>query len=356
MSAISHRLGDTKEQRPVAGTLEWMSESLTGVFGVTGDTSHPTGSWKRLHESARQFRSELRRVTAEHGRLLLIIDELDRCRPGYALATLETLHHLFSEEGVLVLVAVNRKALQASIQSIYGFDADAYLRRFADLPLDLPTPTPDNLERFLHGQLETTRLAEQLDRDSAGILRLVADFDGPSLRDLQRAVRLAALALATDPPDGHPKTVWERSVMAMIVLQTADRRTYRQLARREIDNLDALATANSKLRSYPDVAGPKPPVSPEVYRFEAALLNIDSKDPIDTDNRDRFQRAYVDKHERRRRALDTEVPFRIGGTSQDAGRILDEVVELRRSYPDPPGWRPLRVELIAGRLDLLAAD
>ena len=143
----------------------------------------------------------------------------------------------------------------------------------------------------------------------------------------------------------------------MIVLQAADRQTYRQFARQEIDNLDALATTNAKLPPYPDVAGPKLPGSrPEVYRFEAALLNIDSKDPIDTDNRDRFQRAYVDKHERRRRALDTEVPFRIGGTSQDAGRILDEVVELRRSYPDPPGWRPLRVELIAGRLDLLAAD
>jgi hypothetical protein len=355
VSAISYRLQAKKEKQAKARTLEWMIESLTGVFGVTGDTSQPTGSWNRLHESVQRFRSELRQVAAEHGRILLIVDELDRCRPGYALATLETLYHLFSEEGVVVLVGVNRDALQTSIKSIYGFDADAYLRRFADLPVDLPAPTPDSLVRFLDSQLNTIGLADQLDRDSAGILRLVADIDGCSLRDLQQAVRLAALALAADPPDGHPKKVWERSIMAMIVLQTADRQTYRLFARREIDSLDALVTANSKLPPYPDVAGPKRPVRPEVYQFEAALLNIVSNaDPIDTDHQDWFQRTYVDGHEKKRRSLDMSLPSRIGGTSRDAVHILDELARLRRKYPNPPGWRPLWVELIAERLDLIA--
>lgn len=221
--------------------------------------------------------------------------------------------------------------------------------------MDLPAPTPDNLTRFLDRQLETIGIADQLDRDSARILRLVADVDGCSLRDLQQAVRLSALALAADPPDGHPKIVWERSVMAMIVLQTADRQTYRQFARREIDNLDALATANAKLPPYPDVAGPKLPVRPEVYRFEAALLNIASRaDPIDIDNRNWFQPAYVDAHETKRKAHGTSTLYRFGGRSQDAANILDELARLRRKYPHPPGWRPLEVELIAERLDLLS--
>lgn len=145
--------------------------------------------------------------------------------------------------------------------------------------------------------------------------------------------------------------------MAMIVLLTADRQTYQQFAGRAIDNLDALATANAKLPSYPDVAGPKRPVRPEVYRFEAALLNIASRsDPINTDNRNWFQTAYTQAHETKRRALDTSMPYRFGGTSQDASNILDELGRLRQKYPTPPGWRPLWVELIAERLDLLSGD
>ena len=70
------------------------------------------------------------------GPLIVIIDELDRCHPSYALELLATVRHLFNVDGVVkIVLAINRAELAHSVQSIYGpdFSADRYLRRFADL-------------------------------------------------------------------------------------------------------------------------------------------------------------------------------------------------------------------------------
>ena len=69
-----------------------------------------------------------------------VIDELDRCRPTFAIELLETTKHVFNVPGLVFLLALNRSELAHSIRSVYGtIDADTYLRRFFDVHLDLPT-------------------------------------------------------------------------------------------------------------------------------------------------------------------------------------------------------------------------
>ncbi len=64
----------------------------------------------------------------------IFIDELDRCRPSYAIEMLETIKHIFNIPGVVFVVATDTKQLQHVIKSMYGvgFDADMYLGRFFD--------------------------------------------------------------------------------------------------------------------------------------------------------------------------------------------------------------------------------
>lgn len=74
--------------------------------------------------------------------LVVIIDELDRCRPDFAVQTMEFVKHLFDAENVVFLFALDMSQLRHSIKSIYGegMDAEGYLIRFFDYYGRLATP------------------------------------------------------------------------------------------------------------------------------------------------------------------------------------------------------------------------
>lgn len=78
--------------------------------------------------------------------LVVVIDELDRCRPDYALALLEVIKHFFSVPNVHFVLGVNLEALGHSVRARYGtkFDADRYLRRFISISTSLPEQTNDH--------------------------------------------------------------------------------------------------------------------------------------------------------------------------------------------------------------------
>lgn len=104
------------------------------VFKAYRDhTNHRNELRKALASLARSASEEPRRPT------VCVIDELDRCRPTFAIELLETTKHVFSVPGLIFLLALNRSELAQSIKSVYGeIDADTYLRRFFDVHLDLP--------------------------------------------------------------------------------------------------------------------------------------------------------------------------------------------------------------------------
>lgn len=65
-------------------------------------------------------------------KIVLIIDELDRCRPDYALELLENIKHIFEIPGLFIIFSANKKQLEAMIHKKYGYGADAegYLEKF----------------------------------------------------------------------------------------------------------------------------------------------------------------------------------------------------------------------------------
>lgn len=81
--------------------------------------------------------------------LFIIIDELDRCRPDFAINLLEITKHIFNIPGVVFMIATDTEQLQHSIKVIYGdeFSANQYLSRFFDRRFLLPSPKMSNLIR-----------------------------------------------------------------------------------------------------------------------------------------------------------------------------------------------------------------
>ncbi|NQZ10167.1 MAG: NTPase KAP [Algicola sp.] len=90
----------------------------------------------------------------------IFIDELDRCRPSYAVEMLETIKHIFDIPGVVFVVATDTEQLQHAVKAIYGegFDARVYLSRFFNSRFSLKTP---EFEDLLTVHCQTEKLSKE---------------------------------------------------------------------------------------------------------------------------------------------------------------------------------------------------
>lgn len=100
---------------------------------------------KDLHNQVSEFMSSL--LPERGNRLVIFIDELDRCNPAFAVKLLERIKHYFNNESITFVFSVNIEQLQHTIRSCYGgeFDGAGYLERFFDFRVDLP---PANFDGF----------------------------------------------------------------------------------------------------------------------------------------------------------------------------------------------------------------
>lgn len=97
---------------------------------------------QELRRSIEQLVVHLEKEAGFQPPLFVLIDELDRCRPDYAIRLLEGIKHLFNARGVCFVLATNLDQLAAAAQAVYGsaFDGHTYLQRFFSFEYHLPEP------------------------------------------------------------------------------------------------------------------------------------------------------------------------------------------------------------------------
>ena len=111
-----------------------------------------------LKQSLTELATEVRSETGQP--LIFIIDELDRCRPTFAIELLERVKHIFDVPNIVFVLGINREELTKSLESVYGeIDTGTYLRRFFDMEFVLPDADPT---RFCTHLLEQFQLLEFL--------------------------------------------------------------------------------------------------------------------------------------------------------------------------------------------------
>ncbi|EBW7443539.1 hypothetical protein DQD79_06700 [Salmonella enterica subsp. enterica serovar Muenchen] len=106
-----------------------------------------------------QFGNLLTEISKESGKkIFFIIDELDRARPDFSLDLLEKIKHIFSVEGVIFLLVVNREQFEKSIECRYGkINSRLYLNKFVHYWFTLPKRnhlSEDCLNRFNHSTIK----------------------------------------------------------------------------------------------------------------------------------------------------------------------------------------------------------
>ena len=139
--------------------------------------------------------------------MVFIIDELDRCRPTFAIELLERVKHIFDIPNMVFVFGLNRDELCSSIKSVYGdINADVYLRRFFDIEFQLLECEPAafcnhliykyNLETFFNAH----RLSTDQFRSFFGILSRCFNF---SLRDIEHCIQSVAFLSKTVEPNDY---------------------------------------------------------------------------------------------------------------------------------------------------------
>ncbi len=149
-------------------TTEMVLEKLNDKSeGISEDYllqySQRKNSIKKLKTSLQKLINELIRSRKGNEKpLFFFIDELDRCKPTFAIELLEIAKHFFDIKGIIYILSLDLDQLSNSIKAVYGqrFDARGYLRRFVDLTFNLPK---DDLEDFHSEIIDQTGLSELRD-------------------------------------------------------------------------------------------------------------------------------------------------------------------------------------------------
>ena len=86
------------------------------------EKADPMSRWQAKREARDDIKTLLSDIVngSEGVPLVIVIDELDRCRPIFAVETLKRLNHVLDIPGVVFVVGVNMSALEASVRSVYG--------------------------------------------------------------------------------------------------------------------------------------------------------------------------------------------------------------------------------------------
>lgn len=136
--------------------------------------------------------------------LLIVVDELDRCRPDFALSLIEQIKHLFSAQDVSFLLLANTAQLQNYVRALYGAEVDAvnYLRKFFTLTVNLPcnrsSSNQNDYWKYSRTLAEHYEIKGEYDM---ALLTGLFQYYGVSLREMENCFLILATYFAQLSPN-----------------------------------------------------------------------------------------------------------------------------------------------------------
>lgn len=184
---------DIEGLKDIKGDLSKTTSDLVAGFVEERIAAHSNDI--ALIKSFRGLLSELPSKLQNVGSkpLVIIIDELDRCKPTFAVEIVEKIKHLFSVENIIFLLVMNKAQLEESIKSVYGqnIDAHTYLQKFVNIEAKLPKHTSERYTNDLSKY--TDRLLQLHEMQTWGDDRVIVECTVPlanhfnlSLRQLEK--------------------------------------------------------------------------------------------------------------------------------------------------------------------------
>ncbi len=196
-------------------------------------------SLEQFHHGLRDLVKDL--ITALDRRLVVFIDDLDRCLPEQAVSVLEAIKAFLHIEGCVFVLGIDREIIERGIRVRYKEFALAgaaapgpfpvaerdYLEKIVQVPFRLPPLAPQTVRRFLDSRLPS------VDRLSAEERRQVADLMAAGLqrnpRKVKRSFNIFRLHLTLDR--AQQRQTPAGLIAKLTVIQTSFADLYEKIAR-----------------------------------------------------------------------------------------------------------------------------
>jgi hypothetical protein len=168
VQAIAEKYVDTKNFKEAIGKV---TEGVANIF------ENEVDSYIEKKKGIIGFRKSLSEFLENYneGRpLIFIVDELDRCRPNYAVSILEQIKHFFSVPNIVFILSIDKQQLGNAVRGVYGseqIDSDEYLRRFIDVEYSIPEPSSNEFTEYLYDYFDFETFFNSENRQKSSELR-----------------------------------------------------------------------------------------------------------------------------------------------------------------------------------------
>lgn len=237
----------------------------------TDDVSNLVGDkideYKNTKDSIKKFKSELENIAQEtvnvtQKPIIIFVDELDRCRPDFAIKLLERIKHLFSVKNIIFVLGVDKYALSNSVKVVYGESTyvDGYLTRFIDMEYKLQDLSIEEYIKYILNKFKFNELF--LDRNkfknaliteteydyryfNEVICRYIILFK-VSLREIEKIIIELYLIIKAN----IKKCIFPYPLIFLCILKRFDKNLYNKIKFKQVKVNDAIDNINKKVYGF----------------------------------------------------------------------------------------------------------
>lgn len=146
--------------------IEKLKAVIEGIKTIIKDFHNPIDtaalsdfkSYQKLLKATKEILNEITQAgeyREKQTKLVILVDEIDRCLPDEQLKILERLHHLFDVKNCAVIVTMNQICVAETVKTIYGIDGYEYLRKFFNFTFRLDTSANEYLKNLLEEYIKS---------------------------------------------------------------------------------------------------------------------------------------------------------------------------------------------------------
>lgn len=239
-------------------------EDLAALIGeeIAKPFQNLIDDYKKQKDTVKEFRTALQDFALDSGNgkpIVFFIDELDRCKPSFAVEVLEIVKHLFSVENIVFVLSVDKEQLANSVRGYYGsdqIDGNEYLRRFIDIEFSLPKPELKSLIKssFIEFQFDefykpfVNKYHQKENETNQFISFCIAFFENKNLkiREIKKLLIKARIVLYTYKASSYsiPSVL-----LVLIYLHSEKNETFENIKLKRIDIKQLLEINKSLLSS-----------------------------------------------------------------------------------------------------------
>lgn len=214
-------------------STKFINDSTFGTLEL--DVDRKFNAYKELKSRISDYMGALESIGSNDEKVVFFIDELDRCRPDFAVEVLEKIKHLFPAKNVVFVLCYNKSQLIKIISNVYGVSEDdsyKYLEKFVHIEAPLPSPNLENESESLRQifdefisqfNVDLARLSVEPEHIKNKFVELCSISRlNLNLREIERAFSYVSFCMATLSEDAASQLLTSLLVAAMCRVKSDD--------------------------------------------------------------------------------------------------------------------------------------